>query len=80
MIYFITTNDKYLNFSHRHRRTEEEEDAELISQNKTSQTSVLHFDKSPHCMSIMKPQGTQLAKLLIVSILGNHMLKHCSIL
>ncbi|KAK3730906.1 hypothetical protein QZH41_012611 [Actinostola sp. cb2023] len=33
---------------HRHRRTEEEEDAELISQNKNAQKSVLHFEKNPH--------------------------------
>ncbi|XP_015750063.1 PREDICTED: SWI/SNF-related matrix-associated actin-dependent regulator of chromatin subfamily A member 5-like, partial [Acropora digitifera] len=33
---------------HRHRRTEQEEDEELISQNKHAQTSVLHFDQNPH--------------------------------
>lgn len=36
-------------FSHRHRRTEQEEDEELISQNKHAQTSVVHFDQNPHC-------------------------------
>lgn len=35
--------------SHRHRRTEQEEDEELISQNKHAQTSVVHFDQNPHC-------------------------------
>lgn len=33
---------------HRHRRTEQEEDEELISQNKHAQTSVIHFDQNPH--------------------------------
>lgn len=39
----------FLVFSHRHRRTEQEEDEELISQNKHAQTSVVHFDQNPHC-------------------------------
>lgn len=40
-------------FSHRHRRTEQEEDEELISQNKHAQTSVVHFDQNPHCKWLM---------------------------
>lgn len=42
-----------LGFSHRHRRTEQEEDEELISQNKHAQTSVVHFDQNPHCKWLM---------------------------
>ncbi|KAM7446810.1 SWI/SNF-related matrix-associated actin-dependent regulator of chromatin subfamily A member 5 [Porites harrisoni] len=33
---------------HRHRRTEQEEDEELISENKHAQKSVIHFDQNPH--------------------------------
>ena len=35
--------------SHRHRRTEQEEDEELISLEKHAQKSVIHFDENPHC-------------------------------
>lgn len=44
-----TNDENILDFSHRHRRTEQEEDEELISQNKHAQTSVVHFDQNPHC-------------------------------
>ncbi len=36
-------------FSHRHRRTEAEEDKELLEENRHSQTSVIHFESSPAC-------------------------------
>ncbi|XP_001632824.2 SWI/SNF-related matrix-associated actin-dependent regulator of chromatin subfamily A member 5 [Nematostella vectensis] len=33
---------------HRHRRTEQEEDEELLNQTKGAQTSILHFEESPN--------------------------------
>ena len=35
--------------SHRHRRTEAEEDKELLEEGRHSQTSVIHFESSPAC-------------------------------
>lgn len=41
----------YLLFSHRHRMTEEEEDAELLSDAKEAEklNSITRFDQSPWC-------------------------------
>lgn len=35
-------------FSHRHRHTEKEEDAELLEQTK-HQKAIVHFEQSPTC-------------------------------
>lgn len=53
----------FFHLSHRHRRTEQEEDEELISENKHAQKSVLHFDQNPHC------------KLLVVLVVLVHFLQ-----
>jgi phage antirepressor YoqD-like protein len=41
----------YFSFSHRHRMTEEEEDAELLSDAKESErlSSITRFEQSPWC-------------------------------
>ena len=38
-----------LSFSHRHRRTEKEEDEELLQSSRKKETHQLIFDKSPSC-------------------------------
>ncbi len=49
----IILNQKFsfILFSHRHRMTEEEEDAELLSDAKEAEklTSITRFDQSPWC-------------------------------
>ena len=52
----------YISFllcSHRHRRTEEEEDEELLSEIRKSRNIVTRFDKSPACESSMLPSSTR---------------------
>ena len=36
-------------FSHRHRRTEQEEDEELLTESRKASQVVVRFDKSPWC-------------------------------
>jgi len=38
-----------VSFSHRHRRTEQEEDEELLSEIKKSTQVITRFDNSPSC-------------------------------
>ncbi|XP_015769544.1 PREDICTED: probable global transcription activator SNF2L1 [Acropora digitifera] len=57
---------------HRHRRTEQEEDEELISQNKHAQTSVLHFDQNPHFIKNGEMRDYQLRGLnWLISLFEN---------
>nr|XP_058962907.1 SWI/SNF-related matrix-associated actin-dependent regulator of chromatin subfamily A member 5-like [Pocillopora verrucosa] len=57
---------------HRHRRTEQEEDEELISQNKHSQTSVIHFDQNPHYIKNGEMRDYQLRGLnWLISLFEN---------
>ena len=49
-IWYWGITSKYIEyFSHRHRRTETEEDEELISQAKKSAAVVTRFEESPSC-------------------------------
>lgn len=57
---------------HRHRCTEQEEDEELISQNKHSQTSVIHFDQNPHYIKNGEMRDYQLRGLnWLISLFEN---------
>ncbi len=38
-----------LNFSHRHRRTEQEEDEELLSESRKTTNVLLRFEENPSC-------------------------------
>ena len=45
------TNYTIVYFSHRHRRTEQEEDEELLTESKKSQNVLVRFEESPSCKS-----------------------------
>jgi hypothetical protein len=49
--FYFLPNKILFQFSHRHRMTEEEEDAELLSDAKESErlSSITRFDQSPWC-------------------------------
>ena len=51
MLYFLTAiSSKFSqcsNSSHRHRKTEQEEDEELLAETNTNQKTIIQFDSSP---------------------------------
>ena len=65
-------------FSHRHRRTEQEEDEELISQNKHAQTSVVHFDQNPHCKRLFLLLNNMLSCIRNLLVVYTRVVEHAS--
>lgn len=50
-VVMVIRSDLFLCFSNRHRRTEQEEDEELLSESRKAANVLVRFEESPSCMN-----------------------------